>query len=174
MDALTDFLAPWYLQLKFLHVISAAVWAFSTAVAYRDYVAPAFRSWQRHPDDETRIARRDDAMERFDSGAVLEHTAFPLLIITGLCMFIAGGWSLDGFTWLSVKLTIVSLVFIPMEVVDYYISHFGGQKARIRKTGDMARYESMIRFHWLFFRVSTPLVVIFIPTIYYLAIVKPF
>lgn len=174
MNTLSDLLASYYAQLKFLHVISVALWSFSTAVAYRNYIVPAFKGWEHHPDDAARIARRNEAMERFDDGAILEHVAFPLLIVTGLAMFFAGSWSLEGFTWLSVKLLIVSLVFVPMEIVDYYISHFGGQKARIRRSGDMARYESMIRFHWLFFKVSMPFIVIFIPATYYLAIVKPF
>ncbi len=174
MEAFGEVLQPWYFQLKFLHVISVAMWSFSTAVAYRDYIVPVFNAWSRAPADSERIARRDWAMERFDSGAILEHVAFPLLLVTGLAMFFAGGWSLDGFTWLAVKLVIVAAIFIPMEAVDYYISHFGGNKARLRNRGDMARHEAMIRFHWLFFKVSTPLVVIFIPAIYYLAIVKPF
>ncbi|MDO8290152.1 MAG: hypothetical protein Q7T44_13130 [Parvibaculum sp.] len=174
METLTQILAPWYMQIKFLHVISVAMWSFSTAVAYRDYIVPAFKSVEHNPNDETRIARRNDFMERFDSGVVLEHVAFPLIVITGLIMLIAGGWSFEGFTWLTLKLWIVVLVFVPMEVVDYYISHFGGQKLRIRRTGDMARYERYMQIHWLFFKISTPFIIIFIPLTYYLAIVKPF
>lgn len=174
MDALTGLLAPWYAQLKFLHVISVAMWSFSTAVAYRDYIVPAFRAVEHHPHDEARIARRNDFMERFDSGAILEHVAFPLLVVTGLCMMLAGGWSLDSFTWFAAKMLVVLLIFVPIEIVDYYISHFGGQKARIRRSGDMARYERFMAIHWTFFKVTAPLIIIFVPTAYYLAIVKPF
>lgn len=38
-----------------------------------------------------------------------------------------------------------------MEAVDYYISHMGGNKRRIRHSGDMQRYEAMTLFHWGFF-----------------------
>lgn len=63
---------------------------------------------------------------------------------------------------------------MPVEIIDYYLSHFGGNKAKIRKSGDMERYEHMIRVHWKFFLITTPLVAIFSPTMTFLAIVKPF
>jgi hypothetical protein len=174
LGALFDLLQPWYLQIKFIHVMSAAVWAFSTAVAYRDYIVPVFLKWQAGGADAALVERRNWVMERFDHGAQLEHVAFPLLVLSGGLMAWLGAQSFDEVTWLTVKLTIVALVFVPMEIVDYYISHFGGNKARIRRSGDMAAYERMMGFHWLFFRVSTPLVIAFVPMIFYLAVVKPF
>jgi hypothetical protein len=38
----------------------------------------------------------------------------------------------------------------------------------------MERYETMMGFHWAFYRVTTVFIVIFVPLTYYLAIVKPF
>lgn len=174
MSWLFEALQTHYLNIKFLHVISVAMWSFSTAVAYRDYIVPAFKSAGRHPDDPERIARRNWAMERFDKGAILEHVAFPLVLITGAIMFWTGDWSLASWSWFSAKMLIVALIFFPIEVVDYYISHFGGNKAKIRATGNMERYEAMMQFHWLFFRVTAVLIVIFIPLTYYLAITKVF
>lgn len=150
-----------------------AMWSFSTAVAYRNYILPAFHGWLKEPDNEARIARRNDAMERFDRGAVLEHFAFPVVLITGLLMVWTAGWDWQALNWLGVKLLIVAIVFVPMECMDYYISHGGGNKHRIRLTGDTARYERMIRFHWQFFRITTPLVVVLIPLLFYLAVAKP-
>lgn len=150
-----------------------AIWSFSTAVAYRNYILPAFYRWLRDPDSAEAVARRNDAMERFDDGAILEHIAFPLVLITGLLMAWAGGWQWQELNWLGTKLLIIALIFLPMECLDYYISHFGGNKRRIRLAGDPARYEQMVRFHWQFFRITTPLVIVFVPLTFYLAVVKP-
>jgi len=173
MDQVLSFIAPFYLEIKTLHLLSVALWSFSTAVAFRNYVVPAFRYWHRNPGDERAIADRNDAMEKFDRGAVLEHIAFPITIVTGLMMIWIAGWPLNSMNWLVLKLGIILGVFVPVEAIDYYISHMGGNKERIRRSDKPQRYEPMIRFHWQFFRVTTPLVIIFIPTIFYLAIVKP-
>ncbi|GAB5453484.1 MAG: hypothetical protein Hals2KO_38120 [Halioglobus sp.] len=174
MEELRGLLAPWYLQIKFIHLFMVAMWSFSTAVAYRNFIVPAFRAWQRDAGNAELIAVRNRYMKAFDRGAVLEHFAFPLVLATGLLMVWLAGWPWQEINWLGAKLAIVLLIFIPMEAVDYYISHLGGNKRRIRLTGDSQRYESMIRFHWQFFRVTTPLVVIFVPVLFYLAVTKPF
>ena len=150
-----------------------AMWSFSTAVAFNNYILPAFRAWRRNPEDEELIAVRNDFMERFDHGAILEHVAFPLVLLTGITMAWLASWPWQEMNWLGLKLLIILVIFLPMELVDYYISHLGGNKARIRRSGDEVRYERMIRFHWQFFRVTTPLVIVFIPAIFYLAVTKP-
>lgn len=142
-------------------------------MAYLYYIAPAFRRWERNPGDAATIARRNELMERFDRGAILEHVAFPLLLASGVLMVWLAGWSWREVNWLSVKLGIVLLVFMPMEIIDYYISHFGGNKRSIRHSGNTERYEAMTRFHWRFFRVTTPLVMILVPVLFYLAVAKP-
>jgi hypothetical protein len=153
--------------------LAVGLWAFSTAVAYRNYIVPAFRAWQRQPDNAAAIARRNDVMERFDRGVILEHVAFPLVLASGLLMVWLAGWSWREVNWLSLKLGIVFLIFVPMEILDYYLSHFGGNKKNIRLAGDAGRYEAMTRLHWQFFRVSTPLVIVFVPVLFYLAVTKP-
>ena len=173
LEELRALLAPWYLQINFIHLYTVAMWAFSTAVAYRNYFLPVYQRWLRDPDNPARISERNIAMERFDKGAILEHVAFPLVLLSGLTMVWLAGWPWREVSWLTVKLAVVALVFLPMEAVDYYISHFGGNKKKIRQAGDQQRYERMIRYHWQFFRVTTPLVVVFIPLIFYLAITKP-
>ena len=174
MEELRGALSPYYLELKTLHLLAAGMWAFSTAVAFRNYLVPAFRAWFREPDNPAYIERRNDAMERFDRGAELEHWAFPLLLITGVCLVWLGGWNTTEVSWLTAKLALVLLVFFPMEAMDYYLSHFGGNKQKIRASGDMQRYEASIGLHWKFFLVTTPLVVTLIPLTYYLAVTKPF
>ena len=77
------------------------------------------------------------------------------------------------------KLTIVVLVFLPIEVFDYWLSHFGGNKAKIRRSipdGDSlmsTRYERAIHYHWWFLIVTTPIISIAGVTVLYLAIDKP-
>lgn len=69
-----EFLSDHYLTLKFVHMVFAAIWAWSTSVAYGNYLVPLFRDWQRAPHDPERIRLRNWAMERFDDGAKLEHS----------------------------------------------------------------------------------------------------
>jgi hypothetical protein len=164
---------PWYLQVKFIHLFMVAMWSFSTAVAYRNYIIPAFRAWLREPDNTAAIARRNEFMERFDRGAILEHIAFPVVLLSGVLMVWLAGWSWREVNWLSVKLGIVLVIFLPVEIIDYYISHLGGNKQKIRATGNMLRHEAMTRFHWQFFQVSTPLIIVFVPLVFYLAVTKP-
>jgi len=172
MDELRTLLLPWYLQIKVIHLLAVALWSFSTAVAYLYYIVPAFRAWERMPQDAGAIARRNDVMERFDRGVIIEHVAFPLLLATGVLMVWLAGWSWREVNWLSVKLGIVLLVFVPLEIIDYYLSHFGGNKRALRLSGNPERYETMTRLHWRFFRASTLLVVVFVPILYYLAVTK--
>ena len=112
-------------------------------------------------------------MEAFDKGVVLEHVAFPGILATGLLMLWLGGWSPAESWWLTAKLALVILVFIPMEIVDYRISHFSKPKRQMRLDGETERLEAAIAFHWKFLRISTFFVVTTIPAAIYLAVVKP-
>jgi|GEM_PF-1529927 uncharacterized membrane protein len=173
MAAVAEWLGAWYLQIKFLHVILVGIWAFSTAVAYQNYVIPAFRRALARPDDAEAVAHRNRMIEAFDKGVALEHIAFPGLLLTGLALLWAGGWSSAETWWLAAKLTLVVLIFIPMEIVDYRISHFSKPKRQMRLEGETEQLEAAIAFHWKFLRVSTFFVVTAIPAAIYLAIVKP-
>lgn len=173
LDLLRQFLGPWYLQIKFVHVLSMAVWIASTLVGYTYYLVPVFKAWRRNPQDEEIIALRNWAMERFDQGIIYEHLAFPLIIITGPMMYIAGGWS-TATNWLLLKIIIVCLVAIPIEVVDYHISHFGGSKQRLRAAGDAEAYDRAVQRHWMFFLVTSPPIMVFSLLIVFLAVTKPF
>lgn len=172
MDELRALLQPWYLQIKFIHLLFVMIWSFSTAVAYSWYVKSAWIAWQHNPDDPDRLARRNWAMEQFDKGAALEHIAFPIVLVTGGLLVWVMGWGMESH-WLMLKLTLVILVFGPIEIFDYWISHLGGSKKQWRLKGDMQRYETLMQWHWRFFRISTPLVIIVIPAIIWLAVTKP-
>lgn len=171
--ALQSILAPWYLQLKFLHLLFVGVWMFSTSVAYVYYLLPVMKAWRRHPEDREILSLRNWVMERFDEGAIYEHVAFPMILITGPLLYIAGGWH-TGVGWLNLKLLIVIGLFLPMEMFDYYLSHFGGNKRKIREAGGVLSYEQHIHWHWMFFLVSTPAVMVYGILVLFLAITKPF
>ena len=166
-------LAPFYAHIKFVHLLAIAAWLFSTSVAYSNYLVPVFRAWQKHPNEEELVRLRNWTMERFDEGVKLEHIAFPVILLTGPMLMLAAGWS-PNHGWLALKLVIVVLVFLPLEAVDYYLSHFGGNKEGLRIAGDAPGYERAIHTHWWFLVVSTPVVAISIPFTIYLAVTKPF
>jgi uncharacterized membrane protein len=173
MGAIGEAIAPYYIYLKFVHLAAVMAWAFSTSHAFVFYLVPIFRQWRKTPGNVDVIKMRNWAMERFDEGAIIEHVAFPIVIITGLLMLATGVWSVDA-GWLVLKLAIVTTIMIPIEIADYYLSHFGGNKAGLRLKGRHARYESMIRVHWLFFLITTPVITVFVSAIVFLAVVKPF
>lgn len=173
LEIFSDWLAEYYLVLKFVHLVFAAIWAWSTSVAYTNYLLPMVRDFQRHPDDADRARLRNWAMERFDDGVVLEHIAFPMLIVTGPLLMLAGGWS-PAEGWFAMKLALVVLVFIPVEIADFYLAHFGGNKEKLRIRGDAAGYERALHQHWWFLVITTPIVIVGITYIFFLAIVKPF
>lgn len=172
IDAIRESLGSWYLYIKFIHVLAAMMWSWSTAVAYVWYVKDAWEQWAENPSDDILKARRDWAFEQFDKGVILEHLAFPVILITGPLLIILSGWPLVT-PWLAAKLAVVLLVFIPIEIFDYWLSHLGGNKTRVRKQNDPQKFDRFIRYHWLFFRVTTPLIVIFMPLVIFLAVVKP-
>jgi uncharacterized membrane protein len=163
---------PWYLHIKFVHVAAVMAWSLSTSHAFLFYLVPVVREWRRNPTDPDRVRMRNWAMERFDAGVIIEHVAFPIVLITGLLLLTCGIWSVET-GWLVLKLCIVVAIMIPIEIVDYWLSHFGGNKHGLRRRGEHSRYDAMMHVHWLFLLVSTPLVGIFIPLIIFLAIVKP-
>lgn len=177
LDSIIQFLGPHYMQVKFVHLLFAMVWLWSTAVAYLTYIVPVVRRWFADPNNPELLVLRNEALERFDDGVVLEHIAFPVVLLTGLCLLLVGGWGPDSY-WLVLKLGVVCLIFLPIEVYDYWLSHFGGNKKNIRRRegGDaMAspRYEQVMQYHLWFLVVTTPLIAIGGVSVVYLATVKP-
>ncbi len=166
-------LAPYYLYIKFVHVFFVMVWIWSTAVAYAFYLVPAFKAWRRNPDDPEIRELRNWTMERFDHGVIYEHIAFPIILITGPMLYVAAGFT-TSVNWLLLKLLIVTGVFIPLEICDYHLSHFGGNKRRIRASTSGLRYEQAVHQHWWFLLISSPAVMIFSVLVLFLAISKPF
>jgi type IV secretory pathway VirB2 component (pilin) len=174
MTELRELLAPHYAVVKAIHVIAAGLWSFTTAVAYAYYLKPAFLRVLRNPDDASARATRDWLMERFDRGAAIEHVALVILVVTAGLMLWLGRFDLGRMSFVTAKLWIGILVILPMEAIDIHLSHLGGNKARIRRSGDSELYERTMARHWRFFRITEPLVQVLIPLMFVLAIVKPF
>jgi uncharacterized membrane protein len=173
LESVRNFLAEHYLQLKFVHLLAVMVWVWSTSVAYAFYLVPVFKAWRRSSGDVEVIRLRNWVIERFDQGVIYEHIAFPVILITGPLLFWSGGFN-SGVGWLMLKLLIVVGLFIPIELTDYYISHFGGAKKRFRDAGDWAGYERSVHRHWWFLLVTSPLVMVAGTFVLFLAITKPF
>lgn len=171
LEAVSKLLGPWYIYIKFVHVTFVMVWTWSTAQAYGYYLVPVFKAWRRNPDDPEIMALRNWALERFDHGVIYEHVAFPIILLTGPLLYIAGGWSTSS-DWLLLKLCLVCLIMIPIEILDYHLSHFGGNKAHIRATGDMNKYEEAVHLHWYFFLYSSPVIMTAAMVTVFLAITK--
>ena len=164
--------------------VSEAFAALTTALGV---ATPAFVQHQQQQDaaagliagesgdvDPKMMKRRNYAQEQLDKGVVLEHIAFPVILITGPLLCWLAGWTLVEAKWLLVKICIVAFIFIPMEICDYWLSHLGGNKAMLRRKGLMEKYEQSMRRHWLFLKISPPLIVTFMPLVIFLAVVKPF
>lgn len=171
IEVLRQLVGPYYMYIKALHLLAISVWLWSTAVAYAFYLVPVFKAWRRNPQDRELVAMRDWVLERFDHGVIYEHLAFPVVLITGPLLYVLGGWD-TGAGWLALKLLIVIGLFLPIEMLDYYLSHFGGNKRRVRMTGDAVAYETAVHRHWLFLLVSSPVVMIFGVLIVVLAVTK--
>lgn len=170
---LQDTLGPYYIYLKFIHLTFVMIWLWSTAVAFAYYLVPVFKAWRRNPDDGLIVELRNWAIERFDHGVNYEHIAFPIVILTGPLLWIVGGWT-PASGWFVVKLLIVFGIFVPIEIADYYLAHFGGNKRKLRKAGDPEKYEQAVYYHWLFLVVISPPVMVFGVITIFLAVVKPF
>ncbi|KCZ46952.1 MULTISPECIES: hypothetical protein [unclassified Hyphomonas] len=173
LEPIRMFLGEYYLQLKFIHLTAVMVWVWSTSVAYAFYLVPVFKAWRRNPTDQEIVRLRNWMMERFDQGASYEHFAFPVILITGPLLFWAGGFNAH-VGWLMLKLLFVAGIFIPIEVTDYYLAHFGGAKHRYREAGDAVGYERAVQHHWWFLLLSSPAIMVSAMIVLYLAITKPF
>ncbi len=132
MDELRILLSPHYAVIKAVHVLVAAIWSFSTSVAWIWYLKPTLRRARRKPDDEKAREARNRMMEAFDRGAAFEHVAFVILVATAILMLIAGGFDLTRWSYITAMLWIGIIVIVPMEIVDIHLSHLGGNKRRIR------------------------------------------
>lgn len=172
VDAIADFSVEYFAYIKFVHVFFAFIWGLSVPPAYSVYVKNAIRDAQADPGNQELTRREDWVWEQLDKLIVLEHIAWPILIITGPILYLGSGWQLTD-PWLFLKLAIIIIIYIPLEIYDIWFSHFYGARAHARKDEDPEGYHVMRQRQLAYFRFVSLTVRITIPLLYFLAIVKP-
>jgi|TARA_B100002003_G_C14136627_1_gene546636 uncharacterized membrane protein len=171
-DSLINFVASNFLYIKFIHVFFAFLWGLAVPPAFTVYVRRAMNDYNADPGNEELERRMWWTWDQIDKLIVLEHIAWPILIITGPLMFLASGWSLSD-PWIMMKLSIIIIIYVPIEAFDIWFSHFYSAHAEARKLEDPDGYKKMRADQIRFFKIISPTVRITIPAIWFLAIVKP-
>lgn len=172
MEAIQLALAPWYYVILFCHLFLLGIWAFSATGAFW-LVAVAGAQRRRAPGDPEMERRDDWARWHFNVVVRAEHVAFPLLLLTGLMLYVAAQWSVAENPWLLWKLVIVLGIFLPMELYDTWLSHVHVPRAMRRKVEDLVAFKRAIRRQDRFITWSMWIVVLLIPLVMFLAVVKP-
>ena len=95
-----------------------------------------------------------------------------MLLITGLLMFLMAGWTTDS-SWMLVKLVIVIGFFVPLELLDVWISHVLGPRISKNRENDVNGWNKGRALHWRFLKTVSPWVAVSIPLVIFLAVVKP-
>ena len=165
-------LAPYYLYFKFFHVFFVLMWSMSAVGAYIFYLRATIYEFQKDPENRELEKRLVWAYEQFDKTVILEHIAFPIVLITGLLMYFAAGWTLES-PWMLIKLAIVFGFFLPLEILDVWISHVLGPRISRNRDSDPNSWDEGRALHWKFLKVSAPMIRITVPTVIFLAVVKP-
>ncbi len=167
-----DNLMVYYPHIKFIHLFSVMIWSMSAVGAYVYYFRTTLFAAKKDPHNMELQRRLIWAYEQFDKTVVLEHIAFPVVLITGLLMFFMAGWSIDS-QWLLIKLVIVIGFFIPLEILDVWISHVLGPRISKHRESDVDDWNQGRALHWKFLKIVSPWVGITIPLVIFLAVVKP-
>ena len=133
---MTDNLMVYYPYIKFIHLFSMMIWGMSAVGAYVYYFLSTLFEVKKDPQNIELQRRLIWVYEQFDKTVVLEHIVFSLALITGLLMFVMAGWTTDN-SWMLVKLVIVVGFFIPLEVLDVWISHVLGPRILKNRESDV-------------------------------------
>ena len=133
---MTDNLMVYYPYIKFIHLFSMMIWGMSAVGAYVYYFRSTLFEVKKDTQNIELQRRLIWVYEQFDKTVVLEHIVFSLALITGLLMFVMAGWTTDN-SWMLVKLVIVVGFFIPLEVLDVWISHVLGPRILKNRESDV-------------------------------------
>lgn len=169
---MTELLLPYYLYFKFFHIFFVMMWAMSALGAYIFYLRATIYEFEKNTQDKELERRLVWAYEQFDKTVIVEHVAFPIVLISGLLMFFGSGWSLDQ-PWLLVKLVIVVGFFLPLEILDIWIAHVLGPRISRNRDADPDAWNAGRALHWKFLRTTAPMIRYSVPVVVFLAVVKP-
>ena len=75
--------------------------------------------------------------------------------------------------WLALKLALVLGLFVPMEILDTWPSHFHVPHAMRNKESQPERFKRALRRQDTFLKYSSWLVLLLVPSVLFLALVKP-
>ena len=152
---MTDNLMVYYPYIKFIHLFSMMIWGMSAVGAYVYYFRSTLFEVKKDPQNIELQRRLIWVYEQFDKTVVLEHIVFSLALITGLLMFVMAGWTTDN-SWMLVKLVIVVGFFIPLEVLDVWISHVLGPRISKNRESNVNSWHEGRALHWKFLKTVTP------------------
>jgi hypothetical protein len=164
-------LAPYYLQLKLVHLGACIVWAGSALGAFWIVLVATWQA-RRSPEDAELDRRLVWVRLQFSHAVVLEHVAFLVLVGSGLLLQRA--LSLDWMIpWFAAKCIIVFGVFVPLEAFDVWLSHWRVPHAVGRAGQDPDDLRRVMRWHDVFLWGGGAVVMVLIPFVVWLIVVKP-
>jgi len=172
MSLLADIFIDYFLYIKFIHIFFAFLWVLIVPPATSVFLKSAMMDQLADPDNEELNRRVWWVWDQLDKLIILEHIAWPVLIITGPILLACTGWPVDT-PWLAAKLAIIIVIYVPMEIYDIWFSHFYCPRAQANRASDPEGYKRMREEQLSFFRKVSLLVRITIPLLWFLAIVKP-
>lgn len=174
MDVLHGWLSPFFLQIKFVHLLSVMIWLWSASIAYSFLLVTAWKEWRKDPANRELRGRRDWVFFHYERGLVLEHSAMVVTLITGPLLIWLGDMDVLAMRWMLIKVVIVVIVLVPLEIMDSWLAHFGGNKRGLKEKGvSDEKFEEYMQLNWLFLKQSAPIAVLAILITLYLAVVKP-
>lgn len=174
MHSVFEFLTAYYPQLVFVHVLSVMIWLWSAAIAYTSFVSTAWKEWRKDPTNELLRERRNWVFYHYEKGLILEHGAMVVTLITGPLLVWLSGMDYMSIKWLLMKALIAFAVLLPLEIIDSWLAHFGGNKRGLKAQGvSDEKFERYMRINWSFLTLSAPVAVAAILITVYLAVVKP-
>lgn len=173
MDVVQSFVLSHFMGIKALHIVSAMLWAFTTAAPMLFYVMPTMKKVKANPENQELKRRGEWVLEQMDRVVILEHGALAVLLCTGVLLYISG---IAGFSngWFVAKMAIVIGFFIPMEIYDIWLTHVKAPRMTREKSADPVRYEAFRAFYYKYLMGLAYPIMVFIPAVLILALTKPF
>lgn len=173
MDVIQNFALTHLVAIRALHIVSATMWAFAVLGSYFFYVIPAMRQVAKEPSNPELIRRGHWVLEQFDRVTILQHVGFLGILCTGPLLFLSG---IAGFSngWFVAKMIIVIGLFIPSELFAAWYVHIKSARMTRNKDVDPEAYAAFRRRNDKLLYVGILPTVVLIPSVLFLALIKPF
>lgn len=174
IEALQNFAIEHLIGIKAVHIVAATMWAFYF-ISGMFMLVPALRHLQSldKPDDTELTRRAYWVVERYERSAIVEYITFPIVLIAGGLMWLAGAASLS-FTWFAAKMVIVLGFFVPGTISGMYYAFVKAPRIRKNKDSDPMAYLRYLQFYGKLLTWTTWPYYIMLAGVLFLALVKPF